>query len=122
MHNRKIRHRDCGLRMTGFSENIVEHAGIEMLKDHGCFHLPGRSLALDAPASQRQASSDIILLKRLERAVEALHPLIPDSVHSEAIRKLLTSESGPPVEKNRRNYRPMSGSVRGADFVTRVNA
>ena len=33
----------------GFSEDIVEHAGIEILKDLGWLHLHGASIAPDGP-------------------------------------------------------------------------
>lgn len=97
--------------MSGFSEDIVEHAGIEILKDLGWVHFHGPSIAPDGPAPQRQAFSVVILLKRLERAVSALNPLIPDGVRSEAIRKLLTSESGSLVEENRRIHRLLTDGV-----------
>jgi type I restriction enzyme R subunit len=95
----------------GFSEDIVEYAGIETLKELGWLHLPGPSIAPDGPAPQRQSFSDVVLLKRLERAVAQLNPTLPESARDEAIRRLLTSETGSLVEENRRIHRLITDGV-----------
>lgn len=97
--------------MTGFSEDVVEHAGIEILKELGWLHLPGASIAPDGPAPQRQALSEVVLLKRLERAIEALNPTLPEGARSDTIRKVLTSETGSLVEENRRIHRLLTDGV-----------
>ncbi|NBB16279.1 HsdR family type I site-specific deoxyribonuclease [Caulobacter sp. SLTY] len=97
--------------MSGFSEDIVEQAGIEILKDLGWLFLPGSAIAPDGPAPQRAAFSDVVLLKRLERAVAELNPLIPEGARSEAIRQVLTSETGSLVEENRRLHRLITDGV-----------
>ncbi len=102
--------------MTGFSEDIVEQAGIEILKDLGWTYLPGPQIAPDGSAPQRQAFSDVILLKRLEMAVEALNPTVPESARADAIRQLLTSATGSLVEENRRIHRLLT---EGADVEYR---
>ncbi len=91
--------------MNGFSEDIVEEAGIAVLKDLGWLHLHGVSIAPDGPAPQRQAFSEVVLLPRLERALEALNPDAPEVARNEAIRQLLTAETGLLVEENRRIHR-----------------
>jgi type I restriction enzyme R subunit len=95
----------------GFSEDIVEYAALEILKGLGWTYLPGPQIAPDGANPQRQAFSDVILLKRLEAAVAALNPLIPEGVRSEAIRQLLTSETGSLVEENRRIHRLLTDGV-----------
>jgi|TARA_R110000744_G_scaffold61821_6_gene127694 type I restriction enzyme R subunit len=97
--------------MNGFSEDIVEHAGIEILKTLGWSFLPGPQIAPDGAFPARQAFGDVVLLSRLEAAVEKLNPTLPDSVRSEAVRKLLTSETGSLVEENRRIHRLLTEGV-----------
>lgn len=97
--------------MSGFSEDVIEHAGIEILKDLGWRYLPGSVIAPDGAAPQRQAFSEVVLLRRLETAVEALNPTLPESVRGDAIRKLLTSETGSLVEENRRIHRLLTDGV-----------
>jgi type I restriction enzyme R subunit len=97
--------------LSGFSEDIVEQAGIEILKDLGWLYLHGTSIAPDGPSPQRQAFSDVILLPRLERALEKLNPDVPEAARNEAIRELLTSATGSLVEENRRIHRLLTEGV-----------
>lgn len=97
--------------MNGFSEDIVEHAGIEILKELGWNYFHGTSVAPDGPAPQRQSFSETILLKRLERALETLNPGVPEPARNEAIRRLLTSETPSLVEENRRLHRMLTDGV-----------
>ncbi|KQU95249.1 type I restriction endonuclease subunit R [Devosia sp. Root105] len=97
--------------MQGFSEDTVEHAGIEILKDLGWLHLGGAIIAPDGPAPQRQSFGDTVLTKRLESAVETLNPGVPDGARSDAIRKVLISETGSLVEENRRLHRLLTEGV-----------
>ena len=60
--------------MTGFSEEHVELAGIETLKELGWLYLHGSVIAPDGPAPQRASYSDAVLIKRLEAAVERINP------------------------------------------------
>lgn len=110
--------------MSGFSEDIVEQAGIEILRDLGWDYLPGPQIAPDGAFPARQAFSDVVLLSRLEDAVARLNPTLPEAARAEAIRQLLVSETGSLVEENRRvhrfltegvpvQYRAASGSIVG---------
>jgi len=95
----------------GFSEDIVEYAGIEVLKELGWLHLPGASIAPDGPAPQRPSFSDVVLIPRLERAIAALNPGMPEGGRAEALRRVLVSESGSLVEENRRLHALITGGV-----------
>lgn len=97
--------------MKGFSEDIVEHAGIEILKDLGWTHFHGTSIAPDGPAPQRQSFSETILLKRLEAALAKLNPGVPEPARNEAIRCLLTSETPSLIEENRRLHRLITDGI-----------
>lgn len=97
--------------MTSFSEDVVEQASIEILQDLGWNYLHGTVIAPDGAAAERQAFSDVILLPRLERAVADLNPTLPEAARSEAIRRLLTSETGSLIEENRRIHRLLTDGV-----------
>ncbi len=97
--------------MNGFSEEIVENAAVEILKDLGWFYVHGDSIAPDGPSPLRQAYSDVVLLKRLEQAVEALNPTLPETVRNQAIGRVLASETGSLVEENRRIHRLLTEGV-----------
>lgn len=96
---------------SGFSEDIVEHAGIEILKDLGWTYFHGASGAPDGPAPQRQAFSETVLLKRLETALASLNPGVPEPARNEAVRRLLTSETPSLVDENRRLHRLITDGV-----------
>jgi type I restriction enzyme R subunit len=95
----------------GFSEDIVEHAGIEILKDLGWTYFHGASIAPDGPAPQRSSLSDAVLVKRLATALERLNPTVPEGAREEAIRQLLTNETPSLVEENRRIHKMLTGGV-----------
>lgn len=97
--------------MTSFTEDVVEQASIDILKDLGWNYLHGSVIAPDGVAAERQAFSDVILLPRLEKAVADLNPTLPEAARSEAIRRLLTSETGSLVEENRRIHRLLTDGV-----------
>lgn len=97
--------------MTGISEDVVEQASIAILQDLGWDYLHGSVIAPDGVAAERQAFSDVILLPRLEKAVADLNPTLPEAARSEAIRRLLTSETGSLVEENRRIHRLLTDGV-----------
>lgn len=97
--------------MAGISEDIVEYAAIEILKDLGWNYLHGMVIAPDGVSPERQAFSDVVLLSRLEKAVLELNPTLPEAARSEAIRRLLTSDTGSLVEENRRIHRLLTDGV-----------
>lgn len=97
--------------MAGFSEDIVEEAGIEVLKALGWVHFHGVSIAPDGPSPQRLAFSEVILLPRLEMALGALNPHAPEAARTEAVRLLLTAATGSLVEENRRVHRMLTEGV-----------
>lgn len=96
---------------NGFSEDIVEQAGVEILRELGWLYMPGPVVAPDGDAPQRQAFSETILLRRLEAGVEELNPTIPDGARQEAIRRVLRSETHSLVEENRRLHRLITEGV-----------
>lgn len=88
--------------MSGFYEDIVEHAGIETLKALGWLHLHGSVIAPDGASPQRPSYSEAVLLKRLEAWVAQINPSVPEEARAEALRQVLTSQSPDTVEENRR--------------------
>lgn len=96
---------------SGFSEDIVEHAGIEILKELGWTYFHGTSVAPDGPAPQRRAFSEVVLLQRLDNALASLNPGVPEPARNEAVRRLLTSETPSLVEENRRLHRLITDGV-----------
>lgn len=97
--------------MKSFTEDVVELAALAILEELGWSHLHGTRIAPDGDMPERQAFSEVILLPRLEKAVASLNPALPEAARSEAIRRLLTSETGSLVEENRRIHRLLTDGV-----------
>jgi type I restriction enzyme R subunit len=95
----------------GVSEEIIEQAGVETLKDLGWLFLSGPSIAPDGPAPQRPSFSDVVLIKRLEMALQKLNPDSPEAARSDAIRRVLVSETPSLIEENRRIHRLLTDGV-----------
>ncbi len=57
----------------GVSEEMVEQAGVETLKELGWLFLAGPSIAPDGPSPQRPSFADVVLVKRLEMALAKLN-------------------------------------------------
>src|SRR5215218_1873839 len=105
-----------------FTESIVEEAALEWLQELGYAYHGGEDLAPDAPLPQRGSFRDVVLVDRLQDAVDRLNPHIPVEARSEATRKLLRAESPDLVSNNRRvhqflidgvdvEYRRADGSI-----------
>lgn len=69
----------------------------------------------DGPVPERDAYSDVLLLKRLRAAVSKLNPHIPSEAQEEAIRKIVSVERPTLIEENRRLHRLMIEGV-GVEF------
>lgn len=94
-----------------FTEDIVELAALETLKELGWSYLHGSVIAPDGSAPERRAFADVILVGRLEAAVARLNPDAPEAARTEAIRRVLTGELPSLVEENRRLHKLLTDGV-----------
>ncbi len=97
---------------AGFSEDIVETAAIEHIRDLGWAYLDPADIAPDGPNPERASYGDVVFEKRLEAAVARINPSIPAEERGAAIRQLLSSETPSLIEENRRLHRLLTD---GAD-------
>jgi len=95
----------------GFSEDIVENAAVDIIRELGFDFLDPKLIAPDGDAPERGAYGDVILEKRLEAAVARLNPSIPEEAREAAVKQLLISETPSLVEENRRIHRLMTDGV-----------
>jgi type I restriction enzyme R subunit len=103
-------------RKSGFSEDIVEDAAISIFEELGYAYAPASQIAPDGSAPERSAYVDVILLARLDAAVERLNPTIPAEARAEAIKQLSITETPSLVEENRRIHRLLTEGV-DVEFV-----
>ncbi len=96
---------------TGFSEEIVENAAVEIIRSLGYAFLDPALIAPDGDRPERGAYADVILEKRLRGAVARLNPSIPEDAREAAVKQLLSSETPSLVEENRRIHRLLTDGV-----------
>ena len=101
--------------MTGFSEDHIEQAGIETLKSIGWAYLDGLAISPDGSAPQRASFSDTILTRRLDTALRALNPHLPEEAIESALRQIVNTDKPDLTEENRRLHRLVTDGV-GVEF------
>lgn len=110
-----------------FSESVVEDAALSWLESLGYTVLHGPDIAAGAPSAERGDSSyrEVLLERRLRRALERLNPHLPLSALDEAYRKLTRVDAPSLVLRNRTmhgmlvdgiavEYRRQDGAIAGA--------
>ncbi|MFU2207192.1 type I restriction endonuclease subunit R [Solidesulfovibrio sp. C21] len=98
--------------MVFISEAMVEEALLALFGNLGYTITSDNKISPDSSSPEREAYSDVVLMKRLARTVGKLNPNIPAEARHDAIRALLSTEFPSLVEENRRLHRML---VEGVD-------
>jgi len=93
------------------AESYVEDAVLEYLSELGYKVLFGPDTAPDGKTPERKSYSDVVLVKRLKRAVDRFNSEIPAEAREEAIRKLLRTESPQLVINNLSFHRMLANGI-----------
>ncbi len=90
--------------MPRFNEDTVERAAIDWLREIGYAYVFGGDIAPGEPAAERVTYAEVLLLGRLQTALERINRHIPSpvraSVIDEVIRRVQRTESQNPVINN----------------------
>ena len=102
--------------MTGFSEDTVEQAALECLREVGYEVRYGPDVEPEAPGALREHFDEVVLTGRLRAALARINTHIPPAVRGtvldEAVRRALQTPSGDPVINNHAFHRLL---VEGVD-------
>jgi type I restriction enzyme R subunit len=98
--------------MAYLSEAAVERVVLDDLTKLGYSISSDAEIGPDGKAPEREAYSDVVLVKRLIAAIERLNSDIPAEARGDALRKVLATERPSLVEENRRLHKLM---VEGVD-------
>lgn len=98
--------------MAFISEADVEAMLLDQLEGLGYTRLADTVAGPDGSAPEREAYSDVVLMGRLEAAVDRLNPHIPSEARHDALKKVIAAEKPSLIEENRRLHRAM---VEGID-------
>lgn len=88
------------------TEFSIEQLALDILLDLDYKVLYGPDIACDGPEPERKSYSDVILVDRLQSAINRLNPKIPAEAKEEAVKKLLRVES-PDLVINNQNFHKM---------------
>lgn len=101
--------------MSKFTEDTVEQAAIEWLRQVGYDYVHGGTIAPDEPASERATYGDVLLLGRLRASLERINEHIPAAaraaVFDEVIRRIQRTPSQNPVVNNHAFHRLLTEGV-----------
>ena len=97
--------------MAKLTESTVEQAALEWLSELGYTSLNGSQLAPDEPHAARQNYHDVILIDRLQNALQTINPHIPLAAIQDAIKKITRSETPILSENNRRFHKYLTDGV-----------
>ncbi|MDB9446546.1 type I restriction endonuclease subunit R [Anabaena sp. CS-542/02] len=97
--------------MKKFTESTVEQATIDWLSELGYTYLNGAEIAPGATQSDRPEYDDVILINRLQNALQTINPHIPFDAIQDAIKKITRCETPILNENNRRFHRYLTDGV-----------
>ncbi|WP_139904960.1 type I restriction endonuclease subunit R [Clostridium thermarum] len=89
--------------LIDFTEQQLENAAIEILKELDYEHLYGPDIAPDSESPERDDYREVILKNRVLDALRRLNPALPEDAIEEAYRKIITFNS-PILEENNRYF------------------
>lgn len=75
--------------MTKLTEADIEQMTVELLEAQGWKHLYGPDIAPDGTTPMRTSLEEVVILSKLESAVQRLNPSLPQEVRDEAVKQVL---------------------------------
>src|SRR4051794_24250316 len=102
--------------MAFLSEAEVENLLLAQFARLGYAVASDGEIGPDGKQPARDAHADVVLVRRLTTAIEALNSAIPAEARGDALRKVLATEMPSLVEENRRLHKLM---VEGVDVEFR---
>ncbi|MEO0234534.1 MAG: type I restriction endonuclease subunit R [candidate division WOR-3 bacterium] len=88
------------------TESDIEKLAIELLQKQGFKYVYGPDIAPDGIKPERQSFEDVILIDRLQQAVDRINPSIPADAREDAIKQILRLNS-PELIVNNENFHRM---------------
>ncbi len=71
------------------TESHIESFAIETLRSLGWEHVHGVTIAPGGEQAERESFEQVVLVKRLRKAVDILNPSVPPAAREQAVQKAL---------------------------------
>lgn len=97
--------------MSKTSETTLEKTALDWFETLGWQTAFGPDISPDGPACERRDYDQVVLIGRLQIALENINPNIPPDVIGEAVRKIMRTESPSLIGNNRRFHRMLTDGV-----------
>ena len=92
-------------------ESELEQAALDWLEELGYEVRHGDTIAPEQPGAERESFSDVLLVGRLQEAIDRLNPKLPQEAREEAFRKVLRPDRPTLVTNNRAVHRMLRDGV-----------
>ena len=97
--------------MNKTTETVLERTALDWFQSLGWATAFGPDISPDGPAQERQDYDQVVLVGRLQIALENINPNIPPHAIEEAVRKIARTDSPSLIENNRRFHRMLTDGV-----------
>jgi len=96
---------------VAITESVVEEAALGWLNQLGYTVLAGPEIAPGELTAERASYQDVVLLDRLQGAIDRLNPTVPAEAREEALRKVTRVQAPSLVASNRAFHRMLTEGV-----------
>ena len=99
------------MMMNKISETTIEQTTLDWFESLGWQTAFGPDISPDGAARERNDYDQVILVGRLQTALEDINPNIPPDAIEEAVRRIGRADSPSLIENNRRFHRMLTDGV-----------
>jgi len=97
--------------MTKFTESVVEEAALDWFSELDYHTIYAPDIAPDQPNKEREDYNDVILVQRLQTAIDTINPNIPQDARQEALKKILTTTTQNLYTNNHNFHKMLSEGI-----------
>lgn len=97
--------------MTKLTETEIEQLAIRLLKNQGYTYKWGPEIAPDGENPERESYKEVLLLGRLQTAIEKINPWIPSEAKQDAIKQIQRLNSPELIANNEAFHRMLTEGV-----------
>ncbi|MDT3701157.1 MAG: type I restriction endonuclease subunit R [Thermincola sp.] len=98
--------------MTKITESAIEKFAIELLEHQGYHYIYAPSIAPDSDTPERQSFEDVLLMERLQTAVDRINPRIPADAREDAVKQIQRLNSPELITNNEAFHRMLTEGIK----------